>query len=232
MGNPVGSPLEALKVSRPPRSVWPVRFLLAKSAACALALGVTALSVGYLFLPSAATDATSLLLAVGVVGVCGTVFHGAAKRALCFLTPTRSMRTLAGCLLQSLCEAGFLVTCQDFHLTICRRSGVIECVLEGGTLPEKRVFACSLGEMLSPINNPRYVLLRKAHGKKRGAGGFVQSYACPIAMNEPQNAELLAYRLSRALGTIEAVDTRYPNGHIILEYCKELSYINRSGHKH
>ncbi|MCL2545163.1 MAG: hypothetical protein FWE77_04510 [Clostridia bacterium] len=227
MQSPPESPFEALKVSRPPRAVWPVRFLLAKGAACATALGATALSVGYLFLPSAVNDPVSLLLAAGAIGICGAVFHSAAKRALCFLTPVRSMRTLAGCLLQALREAGFLVTTQDFRLLICRSREGVECALEGGTLPEKRMFACSLGEMLSPIDNPRYVLLRKANGKKRGTAGFVQSYACPTAMSEPQYAERLAFRLSRAMGAIEAVDTRYQSGCAILQYCKEFSYINR-----
>jgi len=224
----VDSPPEMLKVSRPLRGVWPVRYVLAKSVSCGITLGIIGLCVGYLLLPSAINDATSLLLAVGVVGICCTVLHGAVKRILCFLTPKRSMCTLAGCLLQAMGDAGFLVT-GEFGLLVCRQGDTIQCVLEGGTLPEKRVFTHALHEMLSPMDNPRYVLLRKAQGKKRGVSAFAQSYACPLAMNQPQNAQLLAYRLSKAMGGVEAVDTRYPEGRKILQYCKALSYINKGG---
>ncbi|MCL2810902.1 MAG: hypothetical protein FWD25_03325 [Clostridia bacterium] len=228
MDNPQETPSEICTVSRPTRGVWPVRYLLAKVASCGITLSIMGLCVGYLFLPSAINDVTSVLLAVGVTGICCTVLHGAVKRFLCFLTPKRSMRTLAGCLLQSMQEAGFLVT-GEFRLLVRREGREIQCALEGGTPPEKRVFAHSLHEMLSPIGSPRYVLLRKAQGKKRRVSAFVQSYACPLAMNQPQNAELLAYRLSRAMGGVEAVDTRYPEGRAILQYCKELSHINKGG---
>jgi len=222
------SPPELYKVSRPPRRVWPVRYLLAKCASCGIALLVMGLCVGYLLLPSAVNDATSLLLTAGITGICGTVLHGAAKRILCFVTPLRSMRTLAHCLLQSMRDAGFLVT-GEFRLLVQSQKGEIECAVEGGTPPERRVFAHALHEMLSPIDHPRYVFLRKAQGKKRGVSAFVQSYACPLAMNESHNAELLAYRLSQAMGSVEAIDTRYPEGRTILQYCKEFSYMNRGG---
>ena len=222
------TPPKALNVSRPPRGVWPVRFLLAKSVSCGAALGAIGLCAGYLLLPSAINDAGALLMTSGVAGICGTVVLNAARRGLCFLTPSRSMRTLAGCLLQAMREAGLLVT-GEFRLLVRRNGGKIECALEGGTQPEKWMFTRSLGEMLSPIDNPRYVFLRKATGKKRGTGAFVHSYACPMVMSEPQNAERLAYRLSRAMGGVEAVDTCRQDGRAILGLCKQLSHMNKGG---
>ena len=220
------SETEAMETVRAPRAVWPVRFALAKGASCAAALGAMGLSAAYLFLPSAATDSASLLLALGVASIGGTMLHSAARRAFRFCTPARSMRTLAGCLLLSLREAG-LVRTEGLRILIRRNKGALECMLESGTPFERSVFALSLCEMLSPIDNPRYVLLQGARGKKRGAGGYMHSYACPAVMSEPQYAERLAYRLSQAMGGVEAVDTRSPSGRDVLRCCKRFSYMNR-----
>lgn len=225
-----GFPQQPLRVSRPPRGVWPVRFLLAKGASCGASLGVMGLCAGYLLLPSALNEASSLLLTAGLAVICCTVMRNAARRGLCFLTPVRSMRTLAGCLLQAMREADLLTT-EEFQFLVCRNRGKIECVLEGGTYPQRWMFARSLGELLSPIRDPRYVFLRKATGKKRGTGAFVLSYACPAVMSEPRNAELLACRLSRVMGNVEAVDTCRPDGRAILQICKQLSYINKGGRR-
>jgi len=203
-----------------------VRYLLLRCAAGVIALGAMAVSVAYLFLPAAIHDAASLLLALGMITIGGSALTNAVKRAFRFMTPYRAVRTLAGCLLLALREADFVHT-EDSRFLVRRRAGTIECELEGGTSDERVLFAVSLREFLSPIEDPQYVLIKRAYGKRRGAGAYIHSYACPAALGESLNAGLLARRLSDAMGGMEAVNTRRPEGNEVLRRCRRLSYLNR-----
>ncbi len=99
----------------------------------------------------------------------------------------------------------------------------IYSTLRGGTLREKQVFADAMRELLSPMNNPRYVVLKRTLRMPQ----YYYSMACPSLLgNNKQNAELFQKELVRQLGSISVVYTRNEAGHSIYKKCVKRSFVN------
>lgn len=141
------------------------------------------------------------------------------------ISPTRSIKTMANALLKALKKIGEIesnnarvfVSANKYDLNIL-------CSLQNATEREKNVFAKALSEMLSPIDNPRYVIIRKS---KLGTRKYIQSYACPsVVASKKETAEIFSHYLSKAAGKFELVYTRNEEGNKALLKCRKHSYIN------
>ncbi|MBR6514395.1 MAG: DEAD/DEAH box helicase family protein [Clostridia bacterium] len=136
-------------------------------------------------------------------------------------SPEKSISTLARAVLNTLCELGEIES-RGVRLSVKKRDGYIECSLEGGTQREKSVFSKAVTEMLSPIDDPRYILIAKGSF----APDYTRSYACPSVIgNKKENAEVLRSKL-RGSGKFELVYTRNEEGRKTLFCCRRRSYIN------
>lgn len=99
----------------------------------------------------------------------------------------------------------------------------IVCTLRGGTLREKQLFAEAMKELLSPVNNPRYVVVRRVLRVPQ----YSLSMACPSLLgNNKQNAELFQRELARQLGDMLVVYTRNEAGYAVNKKCVKRSFVN------
>lgn len=76
---------------------------------------------------------------------------------------SKDIQQIGEALLNSLIKAGVVYT-DNSKLkveTSVDRWGAVFCHLEGGTTFEKSTFINSLQEVIAPIDNPRYVIIRK-----------------------------------------------------------------------
>jgi hypothetical protein len=75
-----------------------------------------------------------------------------------------NMEQIGTVLLKTLCKIGAIKTDGDTIRVLVKKnkSGQIFCGLEGGTSYEKSLFLDCLEEILNPIDNPRYILIRKS----------------------------------------------------------------------
>jgi hypothetical protein len=81
-------------------------------------------------------------------------------------------------------------------------------------------------ELLGPITNPQYILVRKA-GKKRYKHKF--SLACPSVIG--QKAEyvgVLERHLEKKLGFMKAISIKRQEGQNFLMHCRRASINNRN----
>ncbi|MBR4881972.1 MAG: DEAD/DEAH box helicase family protein, partial [Clostridia bacterium] len=160
------------------------------------------------------------------IGLAGGVIAGIFLiKKLSFLSknssPEKSISALAGAVLRALKELGEIES-SGVKLSVRKREGCVECALEGGTQREKSVFSKAVAEMLSPIDDPRYILVAK------GTLGhdYTRSYACPSVIgNKKENAEVLRTKL-RSSGKFDLVYTRSEEGRKALFHCRRRSYIN------
>lgn len=136
-------------------------------------------------------------------------------------SPEKSISTLAGAVLATLKELGEIDS-RDARLSVRKRENFVECSLTGGTQREKSVFSKAVTEMLSPIDDPRYIFV----AKETLGHDWTRSYACPSVIgNKKENAEVLASRL-RGAGKFDLVYTRNEEGRKALFHCRRNSYIN------
>ena len=147
------------------------------------------------------------------------------KRILRFLNPERTMRAMAVCLLNSLRETGDI---RSASAQITSTSDVIgesiECALTHATMHEKSLFAKAFSEMMSSIEEPRYVLVRK---RWFGIKGYADSYACPsILATHRDKAEILKQHFSAMIHPVDAIYTRNAADRPVLFRCRRWSKRN------
>ncbi len=111
-------------------------------------------------------------------------------------------------------------------ITSMDREGAVFCHLEGGSTFDKSVFTNALYEIVSPINNPRYVIVRKSMFK-----GIVKQqdyHAVPEIIGRRKNgAEFFASQWGRLVGNYFLVYTRSIEGRKLLLKSRLKSLSNQ-----
>ncbi len=110
-----------------------------------------------------------LYYALGVVGITAVAFFGrrtykAGQIYLKYRDISKDIAQIAHILLNTLRKAGYIHTSPDALRveTSVDTQGAVFCHLEGGSTLEKSTFINALQEIITPINNPRYVIIRKS----------------------------------------------------------------------
>jgi hypothetical protein len=144
-----------------------------------------------------------------------------------------SITQICKALLKSLCLTGIIKT--DFNDSTVKiekgDDGTYYCHLEGPTNREKTIFLESLQEILDPIENPRYILIRKSLFLSRF--GRVDYHAVPTVLGvKKRYALLLAEIWEKYVGKLDLVYTRTRSGRGLLlqarNHSLSTSYIPRT----
>jgi superfamily II DNA or RNA helicase len=130
-------------------------------------------------------------------------------------TPERSIKQIGRAVLEALEYEGSI----DQHAGVFRvyadrnGDGTVFCWIGGGTGKEQATFLRALREILSPIDNPRYLLTRRKIWRV-----FREDYfAVPDALaRKKEVAEIFTQRWKRLVGPVELVYTRTPEGRKLL----------------
>lgn len=109
-----------------------------------------------------------LFIYLTVIGIGGVLFFGGQtfktlRLYLKYRDISKDIQQIGDALLNSLIKAGMIRT-ESSKLKVdasVDKHGAIFCHLEGGTTFDKSTFINALQEVVAPINNPRYVIIRK-----------------------------------------------------------------------
>jgi superfamily II DNA or RNA helicase len=127
-----------------------------------------------------------------------------------------SMRQVGKVLLKTMVHAEIIETnLGQLRVATQQQSyGFVGCSLKGGTTRERSVFLDALEELLGPIENPRYVLIRKTP-----LGWLMRKdyHAVPKAIGKnKETAEYFRKMWARHVGPTELIYTRTPEGRRLL----------------
>lgn len=130
---------------------------------------------------------------------------------------SKDLKNIGDALLHSLSEAKIIHS--DIAslkvITSVTQMGTMYCHLEGGTTYEKSIFIQSLLEICEPIQNPRYVLIRKSRFMK-----WIKQkdyHAVPeILGKNKRTAEFFLDQWEMRVGMCEMIFTRTPEGRKLL----------------
>lgn len=171
-----------------------------------------------------------LILGVLVFAVLGYLFIMGIIKMLRYLSPKKTIETLSGCILNTLKDIqeieseGAKVKTTSDYLGTC----IYSC-LTNATMHEKYVFAEAMRELLSSIDNPRYILIKTYGIAKLSILQYSHSYACPsVIATRKENVEILATYLKKYTGRFSLFYTRNETGRKVLLKCRKRSYINRN----
>ena len=142
-------------------------------------------------------------------------------------SPEKTVTNIGNAILRTLKEIGEIESRGASVSVEKSQKNTVNCSLKKATAREKNVFAKAMGELLSPIDDPRYLLIGTKGISKITSRNYVQSYACPsiIAVNK-ETAEVLVRNLKKTGGKFELVFTRSEQGRKELFKCRKYSYIN------
>lgn len=129
---------------------------------------------------------------------------------------TSSMRQIGEAVLYTLFKTGYINTNPNKMRVNVEKGehGVVFCNLEGGTTYEKSLFLDSIEDILNPIENPRYLIVRKTM-----LGRFTRKdfHSVPnILDDKKKHAEYFSKMWGKYVGSHKLVYTRRPEGRKLL----------------
>ncbi len=151
---------------------------------------------------------------LGVIGVLGVVIFGrytykTARLYFKYRDIAKDVQHIGDALLHSLIKAG-LVHTDSAQLEVSASVdayGGVYCHLEGGTTFERSTFINALQEVISRVDNPRYVIVRKSLFMK-----FIEQkdfHAVPDILGRNKTlAEFFSSQWKRWVGDCELIFTR------------------------
>ncbi|MFC6997007.1 DEAD/DEAH box helicase family protein [Rufibacter roseus] len=155
-------------------------------------------------------------LGLGMV-FCGRQIYLTLRVYLKYRDIAKDFQPIGEALLVSLSKAGLLQTplSQLQVLSYVDEYGAVYCHLQGGTTFERSYFIKALSEMVGPIDNPRYVMLRQNKFLKILLQKDYHSVPEAIGRNKAL-AEFLAQEWRQKVGDCELIFTRNLEGRKLL----------------
>ena len=208
-----------LEISEVPNEAQPKGFVFKNKLALVLIvilfvlLIITGVSLGF---------AKNSILITLISVILGVVAFFNINKINSFSTPKNSVSTFSEAVLKVLKEIGEIKSEGAYiYISSSKSTGNVNCSLKNGSSYESKIFSEAISELLSPIDNPRYLIIKNSN--------YVNSFACPsIIGNKKENVELLSMYLNKKIKGFNAVYTRNENGRQILLKCKKYSYINNN----
>lgn len=110
-----------------------------------------------------------LLRFLGIIGLTGLIYFGkqlytTTRLYIKYRDIAKDMGQIGNALLYALIETGAIHTARSKLKVMTTKDelGAVYCHLEGGTTFEKSLFINTLQEVIGPVDNPRYVIVRKS----------------------------------------------------------------------
>ncbi len=219
---------EILDVSQVPPKVWPLDIFIVDALIIVLVTAIGFL-VGYLLYPLLIKSNIGIgfgLLYILIYVIFLIIY---LPKATGNFSPKRSVHTLGKILLETLKSLKKIKTLKSKVVTKKNfRSRHINCSLINSTRRDKSVFAAAINEMMTQIDNPRYVIIKKRKIGKKTYFNYSASYSVPKDLSaNKESVELLAKNLKRVKGRYAVVYARSVEGRETLLKCKKKSKLSR-----
>lgn len=138
-----------------------------------------------------------------------------------------TVKTLCDCVLKTLKQTGDIQTPGAYVTIENDETNVFTYfALANATAHEKNIFATATKELMSEIDNPRYLIIKK---KGSNSYDYVNCFTCPsIISGKKETVEILTRNLSHDMGHFVPLFTRSKNGREHILKAREYSYVNRN----
>ena len=166
-----------------------------------------------------------MVVALGMGILCVPLFKSIQK--LCMHgSPARSIRTVGTAVYRTMRQCGLIDEAAKVEVFENKRSAAVAVQLRNASIHDQNLFNTAMVELLSPIENPRYLLIGKG---LLGGYNYKLSYACPSILGKKKEyVEILARKLQSGAGKFQPVYTHRENGRELILKCRRRSYITRN----
>lgn len=147
-------------------------------------------------------------------------------RLLRHYNPANSMKLLAEAVYKTLQECQLIAPSARVETVMDKRLGFVTMYLRNASVHDQNVFNTAMAELLSPIQNPRYLLIRK-----RLLLGFdyTLSFACPTVLGKKKEyVQVLARHLLASTGRFVPIFAHREDGRALTIKCRNRAYITQN----
>ena len=163
-----------------------------------------------------------VFLAMGIVGF----FMGKITRfILKHSSPKKSFIGLSKAILSTLKELELIQNGAQVQVDSDELDIGIEFHLRNGSIHEQNIFNKAMAELLSPIDNPRYIIVKQSLFSKMM---YRYSFACPSIIAKNDGVSILNHQLKSVLGNMQAVYVYSSEGRRIALKCRKKSFITKN----
>lgn len=165
-----------------------------------------------------------VFLTVAFVGLMAVAYTILIKKLVIILTPYKVFKNIATAVLITFQELSLISRSAILVATQNKKTFVIDIGVKNCSNYEKNIFFQAMATLLNPIENPRYLLIKK---------GFYldcsTSFAVPeIFANNKTNAEAFSKNISKHLMRFQVFYTRSVDGRKLLRRCRNVSFISKN----
>jgi superfamily II DNA or RNA helicase len=144
--------------------------------------------------------------------------------AIRLISPSAVVRGFAQALLKTFRKSGAIQS-ENVIVNVSGSSDGLYTysTLRGGTLREKQIFADAMRELLSPMDNPRYIIIKSVFHVPL----YFFSLSCPTLIgNKRETADVFRMEFKKQFGNMILIYTRNEEGHTIYKKCVKQSFVN------
>lgn len=151
------------------------------------------------------------------------------KKLIAIVNPTSQIKSFAKCILKTFKNIGIIESACTLKVKSDPDGVFINVALTNATIYEQNIFNKAITEFLSPIENPRYIVIKRGFIKKYN---YKYSFACPTMIGKnKETATLFNHYLSKIIGSYVLVYTRHGEDRKFILKCRKKSYISYNAKK-
>ena len=150
-------------------------------------------------------------------------FYKILKKIILHGNPARSIKELGRAIYKTLQECEIISDSAKIEAKQDKELSCIHLYLRNASIHDQNIFNTAMAEFLSPIENPRYILINK---NLFGKLNYACSFACPsIIGKKKEYAAVLSEKLKKSCGKFSLIYTRQHEGRKFILKCRKKSYI-------
>ena len=160
---------------------------------------------------------------LAVASVLSYFLYNGIKKMILHANPANSVKTLGTAVYKTLRECGLISSSAKVRTEAHKDLLFVSLYLRDASVHDQNVFNEAMREMLSPIANPRYVLIAKKANRRYN---YELSFSCPSVIGRKKEyVEILAGKLRATTGNFEPVYVYREGGRDFLLKCRRHSYL-------
>ncbi len=151
----------------------------------------------------------------------------ASIKLIIHINPSKSFKTLGKAVYKTLRDCELISEGAKVH---SEEAGafVVTLSLRNASTHDQNVFNLAMKELLSPIENPRYIIIKKNKLKLFGEYNYKMSFACPAVIGKKKEyVQALTKRL-KSTGDFVPIYAHSENGRELILKCRYNSYISHN----
>lgn len=145
------------------------------------------------------------------------------------ISPNKSFISLSRAILNTFKDMGLIQDAATLIVNTDKFNVYTTISIKNATLHEQNIFNTAIRELLTPIDNPKYLIIKH---NSLGRFDYKYSFACPsIFAKNADNVNIFKENMKHSIGSMDIKYAYSEDGRQLLYKCRKKSYISMNANK-